>query len=184
MPPKSFNRKPLNNKHNSLSSVETKLKYAIDNGDATVEKKIIGQRRGLRNVVTIGDVSYSYNPNKITKTLTSKLNKLTKTKQFEATHEIKQIYQKVRLRKSLKSYAGKFKAVIKDEASMFKGDINSMSITNINLKYLNGLSYLKYQYEKLNAFLTRNPNMKLLIVVSIIFEELDDEGEVISEIVK
>ena len=71
MAPKSFNRKPLNNKHNSLSSVETKLKYAIDNGDAKVEKKLIGQRRGLRNVVTIGDVSYSYNPNKITKTLTS-----------------------------------------------------------------------------------------------------------------
>ena len=43
---------------------------------------------------------------------------------------------------------------------------------------------MKYLYEKLNAFLTKSPNMKLLIVVSIIFEELDDEGEVISEIVK
>ena len=65
-------------KHNSTTSVEAKLKYAIDNGDAAIEQKTIGKRKGLRTVVTIGDKSYQYNPNKTTKVLTSKLNKLTK----------------------------------------------------------------------------------------------------------
>ena len=78
-----------------MTSVEEKLKYAIDNGDAKIEKKTIGKRKGLRNVVTVGDKSYQYNPNKITKALTSKLNKLTKTNQFEATHEIISEYIRV-----------------------------------------------------------------------------------------
>jgi hypothetical protein len=184
MPPKSSNKKSFKPNHNSSTSFYTKLKYAIDNGDAKVEKKIIGRRRGLRSVVTIGDKSYTYNPNKITKILTTKLKQLTKTKQFEATLEIKRVYQSIRLRKSLKSYAGKFKAEIHDEPSMFKGYINSMTISNINLKYLNGLSYLKYQYDKLNSFLVKNPNMKILIVVSLRFDELDGGGEVVGEIVK
>ena len=85
---------------------------------------------------------------------------MTKTKQFEATHEIKRVYQSIRLRKSLKPYAGKFKAEINDETSMFKGYINSMTTPNNKLIYLNGLSYLKYQYDKLNYFLVNNPNMK------------------------
>lgn len=138
----------------------------------------------MRNVVTIGDKSYQYNPNKITKTLTSKLNKVTKTNQFEATHEIKRVYQSIRLRNSLKSYAVKYKAEIKDEPSMFNSYINSYSISNIKLKGLKGLSHLKYQYEKLNTFLSNNPNMKILIAVYVIFEELDDDGEVVGETVK
>ena len=53
MPPKSSNKTLLKYKHNSSTSVDTKLKYATDNSDAKVEKKIIGQRRGLRTVVTV-----------------------------------------------------------------------------------------------------------------------------------
>ena len=109
---------------------------------------------------------------------------MTKTKQFEATHEIKRVYQSIRLRKSLKSYAGKFKAEINDEPSMFKGYITSMTLSNIKLKYLNGLSYLKYQYDKLNYFLVNNPNMKILIVVSLRFDVLDEDGEIVDEILK
>ena len=41
--------------HNSTTSVEAKLKYAVDNGDAQIEQKTIGRRKGLRDVVTIGD---------------------------------------------------------------------------------------------------------------------------------
>jgi hypothetical protein len=52
-----------------------KLKYAIDNGDAKIEEKTIGKRMGLRNVVTIGDKSFQYNPNKITKHLHPNLTK-------------------------------------------------------------------------------------------------------------
>ena len=67
---------------------------------------------------------------------------------------------------------------------MFKGYINSMTTPNIKLKNLHGLSYLKYQYDKLNSFLANNPNMKILVVVSLRFDELDEDGEVVDEIVK
>ena len=43
---------------------------------------------------------------------------------------------------------------------------------------------MNYQYEKLNTFLSNNPNMKMLLVFYVIFEELDDDGEVIGETVK
>ena len=160
MPPKTLNKK-RKNIHNSTTSVDAKLKYAVDNGDAVIEQKTIGRRKGLRTVVTIADNSYQYNPKQITKVLTSKLNRLTKTSQFEATHEIKRVYQGVRLRKSLKSYAMKYKVQRTDVESSFNLYANVFTITNIRLKALRGLTYLKYQYDKLNAYLRTNPGMKI-----------------------
>ena len=49
------------------------------------------------------------------------------TNQFEATHEIKRVYQSIRLRNSLKSYAVKYKAEVKDEPSMFSSYIYQAS---------------------------------------------------------
>ena len=59
-----------------------------------------------------------------------------------------------------------------------------MTLSKIKLKYLNGLSYLKYQHDKLNSFLANNPNMKILIVASLRFDSMDEDGEVVDEIVK
>jgi hypothetical protein len=67
--------KTLNKKQNYISSVQDKLKYAINNGDAKIEKNKIGNRKGLQNVLTIGDKSYQYNPNNITKYLHQHLTK-------------------------------------------------------------------------------------------------------------
>ena len=175
--PKSSNEK-RKNAHNNATSFEEKLKYAVDNGDAKIEKKTIGNRKGLRNVVTIDGKSYQYNPQKISKALTAKLKKITKTNQFEATQEIKKIYQNFRLKKALRSYAITKKAVITDEVSAFESYVNSYSISNIKMTGLKGLSYLKYQYEKLKPFLTKHPSMKILIVVSIRLLHLDDPDEV------
>ena len=70
-------------KNHLKSSVEEKLKYAIDNNDAKIETKKIGQRKGTQKVITIDGKSYQYNPKKtISKVLTTKLTQLTKTKQF------------------------------------------------------------------------------------------------------
>ena len=151
----------LNTKQNYISPVQDKLKYAINNGDAKIEKNKIGNRKGLQNVLTIGDKSYQYNPKHITKILTSKLNKLTKTDKYKATNEIKRIYNSIRLRNSLKSYAIKNKATITNVKSACNSYVNSYSITNIKLKNLKGLSYIKYQYETLRPFLIRSPDMKL-----------------------
>ena len=74
-----------------MASMEARLKYAINNNDAKIDKIKIGNRKGLQNVVIIGDKRYQYNPNKISKLLTTKLNQLTTTSQFNATQQIKKI---------------------------------------------------------------------------------------------
>ena len=162
MSAKSSNKNTF--KNHLKSSVEEQLKYAIDNNDAKIETKKIGQRKGLQKVITIDGKSYQYNPKKtISTVLTTKLTQLTKTKQFEATQEIKQVYERVRLQRSqlLKTYASKFKANISEVHSAFKRYVNSFSISNIKLKHLNGLSYIKYKYDRLKTFLVKNPCMKI-----------------------
>ena len=55
-----------------MASMEARLKYAINNNDAKIDKNKIGNRKGLQNVVIIDDKRYQYNPNKISKLLTPK----------------------------------------------------------------------------------------------------------------
>ena len=154
--------------------MEARLKYAIDNNDAKIDKIKIGNRKGLQNVVIIGDRRYQYNPNKISKLLTTKLNQLTTNQQFHATQQIKKVYQGIRLRKSLTTYALKYKANVTDSISAFSSYTNAYSISNIKLPGLKGLSYLKYDYDKLNNFLNTNPNMKILINAHV---DLLENGE-------
>ena len=111
--------------------MEARRKYAINNNEAKIDKIKIGNRKGLQNVVIIGDKQYQYNPNIISKLLTTKLNQLTTTKQFNATQQIKKVYQGIRLRKSLSTYAIKYKAIVGDAVSAFKSYTNAYSISNI-----------------------------------------------------
>ena len=135
---------------------DKRLKYLIQEKDAKVEKVQIGNRKGLRNVITIQDKQYTYNPDKMTKTLTKQLDKLTKSNNiFKATNKIAELYKKVRLTKSLKSYAIRRKVVIANEVSAFDGYTNAYSISNITLPKLQGLSYIKYQYDRLHEFLKK-----------------------------
>lgn len=54
------------------------LKYGLDSGDAKREKIKWGNQKGMRNVITIDDKHFTYNPNKITKVLSTRLTKLLK----------------------------------------------------------------------------------------------------------
>ena len=63
---------------------------------------------------------------------------------------------------------------ISDVESSFNLYANAFTITNIRLKALRGLTYLKYQYDKLNAYLRTNPGMKILVVAAINFLPDDD----------
>ena len=80
----------------------------------------------------------------ITKTLKAKLNKIIKTKQFEATQEIKRIYQSIRLRNYLRSYAIKNIATITDEISAFESYVNSyqFSMNNAYRSFLHSFTCL------------------------------------------
>ncbi len=54
------------------------LKYGLDSGDAKRGKIKIWNQKGMRNVITIDDKHFTYNPNKITKVLATRLTKLLK----------------------------------------------------------------------------------------------------------
>ena len=61
-----------------MTSVKSKLKFALDSGDAKTDRIKFGNQKGLRDVVTIDGKHFSYNPPKITKVLENRLTKLLK----------------------------------------------------------------------------------------------------------
>ena len=116
------------------------------------------------------------------KSINKQINKTIKTQQkYKLATDLRQIYLKHRLNSSLKTYAIRYKPTTTEITSAFKSYTNAYSISNIKLTGLKGLSYLKYQYNKLNRFLSIHPNMKILIVVDLILDE-GDEDEVIRQV--
>ena len=79
---------------------------------------------------------------------------------------IKNIYSK-RLSADI-SYRVRNRAKIQEEISVFDGYLNSYSISDIKLKYLNGLNYIKYQYTRLNDFLSEKKGIKIFLEVDLI----------------
>jgi uncharacterized protein with HEPN domain len=61
-----------------MTSVKSKLKFALDSGDAKTDRVKFGNQKGLRDVVTINGKHFTYNPKTITKVLTNRLTKLLK----------------------------------------------------------------------------------------------------------
>ena len=61
-----------------MTSFKSKLKFALDSGDAKTDRVKLGNQKGLRDVVTIDGKHFTYNPNKITQVLTNRLTKLLK----------------------------------------------------------------------------------------------------------
>ena len=61
-----------------MTSVKSKLKFALDSGDAKTDRIKFGNQKGLRDVVTIDGKHFSYNPQKVTKVLENRLTKLLK----------------------------------------------------------------------------------------------------------
>ena len=59
-------------------NAKSKLKFALDTGDAKTDKIKFGNQKGLRDVVTIDGKHFSYNPNKISNVLANRLTKLLK----------------------------------------------------------------------------------------------------------
>ena len=61
-----------------MTSVKSKLQFALDSGDAKTDRIKFGNQKGLRDVVTIDGKHFSYNPQKFTKVLENRLTKLLK----------------------------------------------------------------------------------------------------------
>ena len=124
------------------------------------------------NSLIINDKTYRYNKDKpLTNTLKHTLSKIEKSNKYRATKIPNQASDKNRL--AIKKYAITQKATITDEQSAFKSYVNSLSISNINMKGLRGLSHLKYQEDRLKQFLNKNTGMKILIHVDALSKDGD-----------
>ena len=75
----------------------------------------------------------------------------------------------------LQDYVKRFKSKITDEQQAFKEYANTYSVSDIRLKGMKGLSYLKYQKQRLAEFLNRNPNMKIFVETDLPFKNPDNE---------
>ena len=153
------------------------MKYVLSSKIGEI--KVNDKGKPLKKVI-INDKEYPYNPSKpFTERLTKKLNKISKTPEYKRFKILNDASKKIMVRQALKSYAIKNKASITDEQSALKSYANSYSITNINLSGFKGLSYLKYQKERLNDYLKKHKSMKVLITVDLVFTYLaEDEDDV------
>ena len=74
----------------------------------------------------------------------------------------------LRLRRQLASYAIKnHRAKVEEGKSAWGRYTNSLTISDIKLNGLKGLSYIEYQLNTLKAFLNKNGNMKIHIITDI-----------------
>ena len=76
--------------HVDLRIENDQLRYALLTKEATLERKQIGNMKGQRKVITISSKYYLYNSKNLSKTLLTKLDKLSKTNKYKQAQEIKQ----------------------------------------------------------------------------------------------
>ena len=125
-------------------------------------------KRGNRelNKLKIGETTYNYNKNKpITDRLKKKLNKVKSTidyKRYELVEKKNIIWLSVDKNKALQSYQKRFKATMRVE-NAFKNYANSYSISNIRVRGLKGLSYIKYQDKTLKDYIDEHNGMKIIL---------------------
>ena len=127
--------------------------------------EVLKQNRRELKKLKIGDKTYNYDK---TKPLTDRLKrKLTTVKQtmgykkyeLETKRGVK--WTRLDKNKALVSIQKRFKADITDERSAFKNYVNSYSVSNIKVKGIKALQYLKYQDQRLKEYL--NKHMKILM---------------------
>ena len=151
--------------------MDSVMKHVITVGLGKIKTNNKGKE--LKPIV-INDKTYKYNKDKpLINTLRNTLSKIEKSNKYRASPILNQASNKNKIRSALKKYAITQKATITDEQSAFKSCVNSLSISNINLKGLKGLSYLKHQKDRLKQFLNKNTGMKILVHV----DALSNDGD-------
>ena len=126
----------------------------------------------------IGDKTYRYDKNKpVSKVLNTKLKEVARSDGYRKHGLLMKgaNYLKLTRGRPLQDYVKRFKSKITDEQQAFKGYANTYSVSDIRLKGMKGLSYLKYQKQRLAEFLNRSPNMKIIVETDLSFKNSADE---------
>ena len=155
------------------------IKYSLIKDKAVIPKLRNGKRA---KAIIIGNKRFRYNKDKpLSNKIKEKLLKLHQTPEFRSYDVEKNARARETINKKLTSHAIKRKAVIKDEQSALKAYTNQYTISNIRMDGLKGLSYFKYQFEKLNEYLKVNKGMKILSRIHAkYFDVANDEIRIIT----
>ena len=157
--------------------MDSVIKHTITVGLCKVKTNNKGKE--LKPIIINGK-TYRCNKDKpLSQTLENTLSKVEKSNKYRASKILNQASGKNKVRSAIKQYAIKQKATITEENSAFKQYVNSFSISNINMKGWKGLSYLKYQEDRLKQFLNNNTGMKVLIEVGFKVGSGDDDADTI-----
>jgi len=152
--------------------MESVIQHILNVGIGEIKTNKKGKQ--LKSIIIDGK-TYRYNKDKpLTKKLKHNLSNIEATNKYKASKILKQVFDKHKVSMALRKYAITQKATITDEQSAFKSYVNAFSISNINLKGLRGLSYLRHQEDRLKQFLNKNTGMKILIHVEALTEEGDN----------
>ena len=118
----------------------------------------------------IGDKTYNFERNKpITNRLKTKFNKIRQTmdyKRYELKEKRDIRWINLDKNKALTGIQMRYKATTTNEQSAFKGYVNSFAITNVRVRGIKALQYLKYQDLRLKEYLMKHKGMKVILQVS------------------
>ena len=134
------------------------------------EKGEILKRNGEElKKLKIGDKTYNFERGKpISKRLITKFNKIRQTMDYKK-YELKEKrgirWVNLDKNKALTGIQMRYKATTTNEQSSFKGYVNSYAITNIRVRGIKALQYLKYQDLRLKEYLRKHNGMKIMLQV-------------------
>ena len=134
------------------------------------EKGEILKRNGEElKKLKIGEKTYNFERGKpISKRLITKFNKIKQTMDYKK-YELKEKrgirWVNLDKNKALTGIQMRYKATTTNEQSAFKGYVNSYAITNIRVRGIKALQYLKYQDLRLKEYLRKHNGMKVMLQV-------------------
>ena len=141
----------------------------MERSDQIVLDYLLSSEKGEINnkQLKIDDKTYNFERNKpITKRLKTKFNKIRQTMDYKK-YELKENrgirWTKLDKNKALTGIQKRYKATITDEQSAFKNYTSSYAISDIRVKGVKALQYLKYQDFKMKDYLRKHKGMKVIL---------------------
>ena len=153
-----------NIEHNIMNtSDQIVLDYILSSETGEILKRNGEELKKLK----IGEKSYNFERNKpITNRLKTKFNKIRQTMDYKR-YELKEKrgirWINLDKNKALTGIQKRYKATIADEQSAFKNYTSSYAISDIRVKGVKAIQYLKYQDFKIREYLQKHKGMKVLL---------------------
>ena len=148
------------------ASQQIVLDYLLSSEQGEILKRNGQELKKLK----IGDKTYNFERGKpISKRLITKFNKIKQTMDYKK-YELKEKrgirWVNLDKNKALTGIQMRYKATTTNEQSAFKGYVNSFAITNVRVRGIKALQYLKYQDLRLKEHLMKHKGMKVILQVS------------------